>query len=91
MRKKFSRNQNIQHKDGIALHYIHSIIDSVNKSKSCLLVLLAVFLLASFTSVIDYATRNDAGKPLYTEYEVGQDSDITVVAKRTIIPVTTAS
>lgn len=89
MRKKFSRNQNIQHKDGIALHYIHSIIDSVNKSKSCLLVLLAVFLLASFTSVIDYATRNGADKPLYTEYEVGQVSDITVVAKRTIIPVTT--
>ncbi len=89
MRKNFSRNRNSQHKDGILLHYIHSIMDSVNKSKSCLLVLLAVFLLAAFTSIIDYATRNRAVKPLYTEYEVGQVSDITVVAKRTIIPVTT--
>ena len=89
MRKNFSRNRNSQHKDGILLHYIHSIMDSTNKSKSCLLVLLAVFLLAAFTSIIDYATRNRAVKPLYTEYEVGQVSDITVVAKRTIIPVTT--
>ena len=89
MRKNFSRNRNSQHKDGILLHYIHSIMESVNKSKSCLLVLLAVFLLAAFTSIIDYATRNKAVKPLYTEYEVGQISDITVVAKRTIIPVTT--
>ncbi|MBO4728071.1 MAG: HDIG domain-containing protein [Spirochaetaceae bacterium] len=89
MRKNFSRNRNSQHKDGILLHYIHSIMESVNKSKSCLLVLLAVFLLAAFTSIIDYATRNRAVKPLYTEYEVGQISDITVVAKRTIIPVTT--
>ncbi|MBO7135824.1 MAG: HDIG domain-containing protein [Spirochaetaceae bacterium] len=64
-------------------------MDSTNKSKSCLLVLLAVFLLSAFTSIIDYATRNRAVKPLYTEYEVGQVSDITVVAKRTIIPVTT--
>ena len=89
MRKKFSRNQNNQHKDGILLHYFHSIMESVNKSKACLLVLLVVFLLAAFTSIIDYATRNRAVKPLYTEYEVGQISDITVVAKRTIIPVTT--
>ena len=89
MRENFSRNRNSQHKDGILLHYIHSIMESVNKSKSCLLVLLAVFLLAAFTSIIDYATRNKAVKPLYTEYEVGQISDITVVAKRTIIPVTT--
>ena len=89
MRKNFSRNRNSQHKDGILLHYIHSIMESVNKSKSCLLVLLVVFLLAAFTSIIDYATRNKAVKPIYTEYEVGQISDITVVAKRTIIPVTT--
>lgn len=89
MRKNFSRNRNSQHKDGILLHYIHSIMESVNKSKSCLLVLLVVFLLAAFTSIIDYATRNKAVKPIYTEYEVGQVSDITVVAKRTIIPVTT--
>lgn len=89
MRKKFNRNQNGQHKDGVLLHYIHSIMDSVSKSRSCLFVLLVVFLLAAFTSILDYATRNKAGKPVYMEYEVGQISDITVVAKRTIIPVTT--
>ena len=89
MRKKFSKNYNGQHKDGVLLHYVHSIMESARKSKSCLFVLLIVFLLSAFTSVIDYATRNGAGKPLYTEYEVGQISDITVVAKRTIIPVTT--
>lgn len=71
------------------MFFFHSLMNSMKKSKSRLFVLLGVFLLTTFVSFIDYATRNNASKPIYYEYEVGQISDITVVAKRTIIPITT--
>ncbi len=87
MRKKF-KSQN-ERKNGVLSLFLNSIGDSIKKNKACFVVLLCVFLLSSFISLIDFATRKNTNKPIYTEYEVGQISDITVVAKRTIIPVTT--
>ena len=87
MRKKF-KSQN-ERKNGVLSLFLNSIGDSIKKNKACFVVLLCVFLLSSFISLIDFATRKNTNKPIYTEYEVGQISDITVVARRNIIPATT--
>ena len=52
-----------------------------------ILVLIVTFVAVLGVTFADFATREAAAAANYADYEVGQISDITVIAKRNIVPI----
>ncbi len=61
--------------------------EKIKAQSATILILLVTFIAMLGITFIDYATREAAATANYADYEVGQISDITVIAKRNIVPI----
>ena len=61
--------------------------EKIKAKMATLIVLLITFVAVLAVTFVDYATREASATANYSDYEIGQIADITVVAKRNIVPI----
>lgn len=62
-------------------------VEKIKAQAAMILVLIVTFVAVLGVTFADFATREAAAAANYADYEVGQISDITVIAKRNIVPI----